>query len=158
MIAIVRWHTPQVRRVFHNIRIGPALISRPQRSHPGRPPARYPTGSRGRVACGSSHWTRTLVGPRGSTGSNQYPYSTERRALPYPRPGQTATAVSAVASKYPVQLLSRAASGFGVSCIFSPAVGIPVSGIAVYGSSFRATYQHPHAVAAAAIVGEEVCR
>ncbi len=73
-------------------------------------------------------------------------------------PGQTATAVSAVASKYPVQLLSRAASGFGVSYIFSPAVGIPVSGLAVYGSSFRAAYQHPDAVAAAAIVGEEVCR
>ncbi len=69
-------------------------------------------------------------------------------------PGQTASAVGAVASKYPLQLASRFGSGVAVSVGFSPYVGVPVSGLAVYGSAFKAAYQHPDAVAAAAIVGE----
>jgi RHS repeat-associated protein len=70
---------------------------------------------------------------------------------------QTGTAVFAVGSKYPAQMLSRLGSGAAVSLGFSPAVGLPVSGLAIYGSAFKAAYQHPNAVAAAAIVGE-MCR
>ncbi len=69
-------------------------------------------------------------------------------------PGQTASAVGAVASKYPLQMISRLGSGVAVSAGFTPYVGVPVSGLAVYGSAFKAAYQHPDAVAAAAIVGE----
>ncbi|MGH8027883.1 MAG: RHS repeat-associated core domain-containing protein, partial [Pseudoxanthomonas sp.] len=72
-------------------------------------------------------------------------------------PGQTATAVGAVASKYPVQMVSRVGSGVAVSYVFTPYVGVPVSGLAVYGSAFKAAYQHPDVVAVAAIVGEDVC-
>jgi len=72
-------------------------------------------------------------------------------------PGQTATAVGAVASKYPVQMMSRLGSGGAVGYFFSPYVGVPVSGLSVYGSAFKAAYQHPDVVAAAAIVGEEFC-
>ncbi|MBU0832117.1 MAG: hypothetical protein KKH33_07005 [Alphaproteobacteria bacterium] len=69
-------------------------------------------------------------------------------------PGQTASAVGAVASKYPLQMISRLGSGVAVSAGFTPYVGVPVSGLAVYGSAFKAAYQHPDAVAAAAVVGE----
>lgn len=69
-------------------------------------------------------------------------------------PGQTATAVGAAASKYPVQMLSRLGSGVAVSAGFTPYVGVPVSGLAVYGSAFKVAYQHPDTVAAAAVVGE----
>lgn len=73
-------------------------------------------------------------------------------------PGQTAVAVGAVASKYPAQLISRAASGSAVGFVFSAPVGFSMSALAVYGSAFKGVHQNPQAVAAAAIIGEEVCR
>lgn len=69
-------------------------------------------------------------------------------------PGQTASAVGAVASKYPLQMVSRIGSGVAISVGFTPYVGVPVSGLSAYGSAFKAAYNHPDAVAAAAIVGE----
>ena len=72
-------------------------------------------------------------------------------------PGQTTTAVAAVTSKYPLQALSRIGSGVAVSFGFSPVVGLPVSGLAGYGSAFKAANQHASAIATAAIVGEQIC-
>ncbi|NLE46379.1 MAG: RHS repeat-associated core domain-containing protein, partial [Chloroflexi bacterium] len=72
-------------------------------------------------------------------------------------PGQTTAAVAAVTSKYPLQALSRIGSGFAVSFGFSPVVGLPVSGLSGYGSAFKAANQHASAIAAAAIVGEQIC-
>lgn len=77
--------------------------------------------------------------------------------LIFSHPGQTATAVAAVASKYPVQAASRLGSGVAVSYVFSPYVGIPVSGLAIYGTAFKTADQHADAVAAAVVVGEEIC-
>ncbi len=73
-------------------------------------------------------------------------------------PQQSAIAVGAVASKYPVQTASRIASGGAVSMIYSYPVGLSVSALAAYGSGFKAAHQNPQAVAAAAVVGEEVCK
>lgn len=71
------------------------------------------------MACGSSHWTRTLVGPRDSTGSNQYPYSTERRALPgILAPWSDCDGSQCSSIQVSCARLSRAASGFGVSIVF----------------------------------------
>ena len=72
-------------------------------------------------------------------------------------PRQTATVVAAVASKYPVQAASRFGSGLALSYL-SRGVGLPVSALAIYGSAFKAAYRHPNAVAAAALVGEEICK
>jgi hypothetical protein len=69
-------------------------------------------------------------------------------------PWQTASAVGAVASKYPLQMVSRMGSGAAVSIGFTPSVGVAVSSLSLYGSAFEAAYQHPDAVAVAAIVGE----
>lgn len=73
-------------------------------------------------------------------------------------PQQSAIAVGAVASKYPVQTASRIAPGGAVSMIYSYPVGLSVSALAAYGSGFKAAHQNPQAVAAAAVVGEEVCK
>ncbi|HYG48316.1 MAG TPA: RHS repeat-associated core domain-containing protein, partial [Allosphingosinicella sp.] len=69
-------------------------------------------------------------------------------------PGQTARAVTAAASKYPLQLGSRLASGAAVSVVATPYGGVAVSLLSAYGSAFKAANQHPDAVAIAAIVGE----
>lgn len=73
-------------------------------------------------------------------------------------PGQTAIAVGAVATKYPAQLISRGLSGSAVGYGFSLPVGASVSILAAYGSAFKGVHHNPQAVAAAAIVGEEVCK
>lgn len=72
-------------------------------------------------------------------------------------PGQTASFVGAVVSKYPVQVASRIGSGVVVSVATSPYVGVPVTGLAAYGTAFKEAYQHPDVVAAAVIVGQS-CR
>jgi RHS repeat-associated protein len=69
-------------------------------------------------------------------------------------PGRTASFVGAVASKYPVQLASRVGSGVVVTIAASPYVGLPVTGLAAYGTAFKEAYQHPGAVAAAVVVGQ----
>lgn len=73
-------------------------------------------------------------------------------------PGQTAIAVGAVATKYPAQLISRGLSGSAVGYGFSLPVGASVSILAAYGSAFKGVHRNPQAVAAAAVVGEEVCK
>ena len=73
-------------------------------------------------------------------------------------PGQTAIAVAAVGSKYPVQLGSRAGFGVAVGVGFSQHVGVAAGFLAFYGSAFKGAYQHPGAIAVAAIIGEEVCQ
>jgi uncharacterized protein RhaS with RHS repeats len=72
-------------------------------------------------------------------------------------PGQTLSFVGAVASKYPLQTASRLGSGVIVSVATDPAVGIPVSILAGYGSAFKEAYNHPNVVAAAVVVGQS-CR
>jgi hypothetical protein len=69
-------------------------------------------------------------------------------------PGQTARAVGAAASKYPLQAASRLASGAAVSLGYTPYVGLPISALSMYGTAFKNANQHPDAVAAAIIVGE----
>ena len=72
--------------------------------------------------------------------------------------GQTATAVAAVASKYPVQTVIRAGSGLAVGAGFkSSRLTFSVSTLAAYGSAFKVANQHYDSIAVAAIVGEELC-
>jgi RHS repeat-associated protein len=70
-------------------------------------------------------------------------------------PGQTISAVAAAASKYPFQVGARFGSGAAVGVVTGPYGGAAVSLLAGYGSAFKAAYQHPDAVAIAAIVGEQ---
>jgi len=72
-------------------------------------------------------------------------------------PGQSLTAVAAVASKYPLQVAGRAAVGGAVAKGFGPAVGLRSGMFAMYGSAFKATYNNSEALAVAAITGEEIC-
>jgi RHS repeat-associated protein len=73
-------------------------------------------------------------------------------------PNQTGTAVAAVSSKYPLQVMSRAGAGIAVGTGFGGRVGGYASAAAFYGSMFKATYNNSEAIAAAGIVGEEICR
>jgi RHS repeat-associated protein len=74
------------------------------------------------------------------------------------RPNQTGTAVAAVSSKYPLQVMSRAGAGIAVGTGFGGRVGGYASAAAFYGSMFKATYNNSEAIATAGIVGEEICR
>jgi alkanesulfonate monooxygenase SsuD/methylene tetrahydromethanopterin reductase-like flavin-dependent oxidoreductase (luciferase family) len=69
-------------------------------------------------------------------------------------PGQTALAVGAAGSKYPLQFASRMGTGYAVSFGFTPYAGVPMTGVAMYGSAFEAAYEHPDVIAATAFVGE----
>jgi hypothetical protein len=73
-------------------------------------------------------------------------------------PGQTATAVAAVASKYPAQVVGRLGTGAAISYFFKPWTGIPATFVALYGTSFQEAYEHPDVVAVATIVGAEMCK
>jgi hypothetical protein len=68
-------------------------------------------------------------------------------------PGQTASAVGAVVSKYPFQVAARVATGATVSFNFSAYVGIPVTLLAIYGTAFQDAYQNPTVVAAISVAG-----
>jgi hypothetical protein len=67
-------------------------------------------------------------------------------------PEQTAMAVAAVASACHAKMLSRLGTGVAVSTGFSPYIGVPVSGLAIYGSAFKAAYQHPDALYVSALL------
>lgn len=69
-------------------------------------------------------------------------------------PGQTADVVFAAASKYPVQVATRAASGLIVSSGFGPEVGVSISLMSAYGTAFKNAYENPGVVGALILVGE----
>ncbi|WP_448132701.1 RHS repeat-associated core domain-containing protein [Stenotrophomonas rhizophila] len=72
-------------------------------------------------------------------------------------PGQSLTAVAAVASKYPLQVAGRAAVGVAVAQGFGGAAGWRTAMSAAYGSAFKAAYNNSGALAVAAVTGEEIC-
>jgi len=69
-------------------------------------------------------------------------------------PGQTASFVGAVVSKYPVQVAGRIGTGIALSAATTPYLGVPVTGLAAYGTAFKEAYQNPNVVAAAVVAGE----
>jgi hypothetical protein len=71
-------------------------------------------------------------------------------------PGLALTLAGGYASKYPFQVASRLALGSAVSYFFTPYVGIPTTGVALYGNAFKAADQHVEGLVMALTVGE-VC-
>ncbi len=74
-------------------------------------------------------------------------------------PQQAANVGAAVVSKYPYQVGSRLGVGISISKSASPYIGIPLSALAMYGSAFKAAYEHGGSAnaIAGAIVGEAIC-
>lgn len=72
-------------------------------------------------------------------------------------PGPSATIAAAASSKYPFQVLSRGASAGAVTKGFGLPAGLSASAVAAYGNMFKAANGNEAAIAAAALIGEEIC-